>query len=173
MKRLELVEFFAAADEFDRLAGDRSDREGCTAAGIAVHFGQHHPGEIETLEKGFGGGDGILAGHAVGDKKNLRGGGGLLDTRHFRHHLLIDMETPGGVDDDRVEQVLARMIHGMQGDRRSIPALFREDLNIEAAAEHPQLFDGRRAVNIGRGQQGSASFFAQMTGELARKSGLA
>ena len=39
MEGLDIAQLFARADELDRLAGDRLDRERRAAAGVAVHLG--------------------------------------------------------------------------------------------------------------------------------------
>jgi hypothetical protein len=43
------VELLADADELDRLAGDRLDRQRRAAAGVAVELGQHHAGQRQRL----------------------------------------------------------------------------------------------------------------------------
>ena len=45
MKRLEILEALAAADERDRHADHRDDRQRRAAAGIAIELRQHHAGD--------------------------------------------------------------------------------------------------------------------------------
>ena len=46
MERLQRLSFLANTEELDRFASDVTNRERRTAAGIAVHFGQHYAGKL-------------------------------------------------------------------------------------------------------------------------------
>ncbi len=59
-------------------------------------------GDAGALAKGLGDVDRILPGHRVGDEQGLVRVGGLAHRRHFEHQLFVDVEPPGGVEDDDV-----------------------------------------------------------------------
>ena len=50
----KLVELFADADELDRHAGDRLDRQGRPAAGVAVELGEDHAVEFQRVVERLG-----------------------------------------------------------------------------------------------------------------------
>ena len=91
MEGLEGIRLFAHAEELDGLAGDVADGERRAAAGVAVHLGEHDAGEAEALVEVFGGVDGVLAGHGVGDEQNLARVEELLEARHLVHQLFVDV----------------------------------------------------------------------------------
>ena len=68
---LELVDRLADAGELDRLAGDRAHRQRRAAAGIAVHAGQDHAGQVDLAGEALGDVDRVLAGQAVDDEQDL------------------------------------------------------------------------------------------------------
>ena len=41
----------------------------------------------------------VLSGHAVGDEEDLVGLDRLLEARELVHHLVVDLQPAGGVDD--------------------------------------------------------------------------
>ena len=65
MERLDHIQLFAGAHEFDGLAGGGLDGEGRAAPGVAVQLGEHHAVDAQRLVKGGGGVDGVLTGHGV------------------------------------------------------------------------------------------------------------
>src|SRR5206468_11125370 len=69
MEFLERVEFFAGADELDRLAGDSAHRQRRAAAAVAVDAREHNAGEADALVEGAGKIYGVLAGQRVGDQQ--------------------------------------------------------------------------------------------------------
>jgi len=81
--------FSAGAEELDGLAGDLANAEGGAAAGVAVHLGEDGAGDGELVVEGFGGVDGVLAGHGVGDEEDFGGGEEGFELGHLVHKRLI------------------------------------------------------------------------------------
>ena len=68
---LQRVEFFAGADQLDRLVGDRAHRQRGAAAAVAVDAGEHDAGQADALVEGARQIDRVLAGERVGDQQHL------------------------------------------------------------------------------------------------------
>ena len=64
-ERLDCVELFAKANEFDRLAGDSAHGQCRTTAPVAVHSGQDHAGDADAFVEIFCSVDRVLTGQAV------------------------------------------------------------------------------------------------------------
>ena len=77
VKRLELVELFADAGEFDRALGHLAHGERRAAAGIAVELGEDEAGDLEGVVEMGGHAHRLLAGGGVGRPAALRGAGGI------------------------------------------------------------------------------------------------
>src|SRR6185369_18097013 len=86
----------------DRLAGDVAHRERGTTAGVTVELGQHHAGYAHAVAERFGRGDGVLTDHRVDHKDDLVRIDRVSDVGGLLHHLGVDTEAAGGVDDDDV-----------------------------------------------------------------------
>ena len=154
MKRLERVNLFAGADHDNRLPGDRPHRQRGAATRIAIDPGQHDAGDAGPLAKGLCNIDGVLAGHRIGDEEGLVRCCGVAHRRHFQHQLLIDMEPPGGVEDDDVVAFAAPGFEGAAGDRhRPLAGDDRQGRNAGLASELRQLLLRRGALHVERGHQ--------------------
>ena len=99
---VEVGELLAGGREHDRLAGDVADRQRGATAGVAVELGEHHAGEPDAVAERLGGGHRVLADHRVDDEQDLVGLDGVPDVGGLPHHLGVDAEPAGGVDDDDV-----------------------------------------------------------------------
>ena len=107
MEDLELVELLADADELDRHAGDRDDRQGRPAPGVAVELGQDERRQPDPLGEGLGALDRVLAGHGVADVNRLDRGEDVLDELQLIHQLVVDVEAAGRVDEQQVVAAVA------------------------------------------------------------------
>jgi hypothetical protein len=65
------VGFFAGADQFYRLAGDRAHRQCGAAAAVAIDPRQHDAGEADALVEGARQIDRVLAGQRVRDQQHF------------------------------------------------------------------------------------------------------
>jgi len=96
------IEFLACTYKFDGLVHNRTDREGGTTTGVTVELRQHYAVEVETLIKLLGGVYGILTGHGVYHEQNFVRLDGFLDGCDFIHHLLVDCQTSGRIDNYQI-----------------------------------------------------------------------
>ena len=75
------------------------------------------PSYPTPVEERLRGGDGVLADHRVDDEEHLVGVDGVADVRGLLHHLGVDAEAAGGVDDDDVVQLALGLLDRGAGDR--------------------------------------------------------
>ncbi len=133
MKWLQRGGFFAHAEKLDRFAGDLADRQSRAAPGVAVGLGQHHPGQRQGVIERLGGGGRILAGHAVDHKQGFNRIERRVQALDFCHHVLIDVQAAGGIDDQHLHGMQPGVLQRLAGDgfRRLIGLAgikFRADL---------------------------------------------
>ena len=110
MEHVQAVGLLAGADELDRLAGDVAHRQRGAAAGIAVGLGQHHAGQRQRFAEMLGGDGGVLAGHRVDHEQRLDRVDRGVQRLDLGHHRLVDAGAAGGVDDQHVDEGLARIV---------------------------------------------------------------
>ena len=170
---LELVLLLTGGGEQDRLAGDRLDREGSAAAGVAVELGHDDAVEVDDLGELLGDRDGVLAGHRVDHKQHVLRLDRLLDVRELLHQLGIDVKAAAGVDDEDVLALGDRPISSPGGDldRVAVGALL-VDVDARLGADLDQLVDRGRPVHVARGDGDGGAVLAQIARELAGRRGL-
>jgi len=168
MERLERLELLTGAHELDRATGNADQADGRAAARIAVQLGQHDARQGQRIVELLRAVDGVLPGHGVGDKQDFVRRHLALDAADLGHHLLVHVQTAGGVHDDDV--ALAHLgfparhharVHGV--------GVFPEAETLDTGLlRHDfQLLDGRRAVDIRGHQEGFVALFLQMQRDLA------
>ena len=154
MKVFQRVGFFAGADQFDGLAGDRAHRQRRAAAAVAIDARQHDAGEADALVERAREIDRVLAGERIRDQQHFVRTGGGFDFGCFRHHLFVERGAAGGIEQ---HHVVAAELCGFQcalGDlRRLLAGNDRQGLDIEIAAEHRELLHRRGAIDVERGHQ--------------------
>ena len=175
MEDLQGVHLFAARNEFQRFVDHRTDRDGGAAARVAVELGEHHAVEIEPVVELLGRVHGILARHGVDHEERLAGIDGGLDRRDLLHHRLVDGQTARRIDDYDIAALLAgvfdRVLRDLHGVRVS---LFGVDLHADLTAQHLQLVDGGRTVDVAGDEQHMAPLLLfEEGGQLAREGRLA
>ena len=69
------------------------------------------------LAEGLGHVDRVLAGHRIGHKQRLVRRRGLAHGRDFEHQLFVDVQPPGGIEDDDVVAFGASGLQRAPGDR--------------------------------------------------------
>ena len=91
------------------------------------------------------------------------------------HHRLVHAGTPGAVDDQDVGVLLACFGQRRLGDiHRVLADLAGQALDLHLPGHHPELFNGRRAVDVGRDHQHFLVLLgAQPARQLAHGGGLA
>ena len=164
---LELVEALAHAEELDRLAGRGLDRQRRATAGVTVELGQDHAGQAEPFIEGFGGLDRVLTDHRVDDQEHVGRVDRGLDVLELEHQGVVDGQAPGGVVDDVVEALDRRLLGGVTADVDGVGPGPGEHRHAKALAEHLELVDRRRAVDVGGDEHDLVPVLLQLAGELA------
>ena len=172
MENLQGVEFLTHSDEFDGLVDNGPYREGRTAPCVAVELREDDAVEIEPVVKGLRRVHRVLPGHGVDDKEDFVGVHLTLDRLEFFHHLLVDVESSGRVDDDDVAGRLPGVVDRLDGDVDRAPSPGRVDGHADLRTEHFELVDGGRAVHVGGHEDRRAAFRFEMRRQLRRKRGL-
>ena len=113
-------------------------------------------------------GDRVLTGHRVDDEERVVRLHGRRDLAHLLHHLVVDGETTGGVDDDDVAADASRLGNAAARDRDRIGRL-AEDGHVDLAAEGAQLLDRGRALQVGADEHRVATLRLEPAGELGRR----
>ena len=174
--RVELVQrlhLLARADELDRLVHHAADRERRTAARIAVELGEHHAVDVQALVEGLRRVHRVLTGHGVHHEERLLRVDRLLDRGDLVHHLLIDRQAAGGIDDHGREAVLLRVRDRVLRDAHRILVLaLAVHFDLQLLAQRFQLVDGRGTVHVGGGEQHALALFADVVGQFAAEGGL-
>src|SRR5688500_8617524 len=116
MERLQAVELLRDAGELDRLAGDVAHGERRAAARIAVELGEDHAGERQALVERARDVDRVLPLHRVDDEQRLDRLQLRVQLGDLAHHLLVDRQASGGVDDQHVHVMRARVLERAAGD---------------------------------------------------------
>ena len=174
MKRLELIQLLAGAREFDGFAGDGLHAQRRAAARIAIQLGQNRAGDLQRLIKMRGDVDGFLAGGGVQHEQNFLRLHEVAQAHQFLHQRRVNLQTPGGVENQNVATVGSGKIQGFAGDFQNVRfAAFQKNRNFNLFAERFKLVHGRRAVNVRRHEQRLASLLLQQPRELAARSRLA
>ena len=169
MEHVQGLHLLTRADKLDRLRHHGTDREGGTTTGITVELRQDNAVEIQAFVELFGRVDGILTGHRIHDKQGLGGVDGSLDGGNLLHHLLIDSQTTGGIDDHDIVALGFGLLDCMD---RNVHRILAVQLHIDGYphlfADHAQLLDSGRTIDVARHQQRLLVFLClQQVGELA------
>ena len=171
---LDVAELFARADELDRLAGDRLDREGRAAAGVAVHLAHKHAVDAERLVKGLRDRDRVLAGHRVHHEDDLGGFYRSLDVFQLVHQLFVDMQAACGIEENQIIAVFLGKVDAVFGDLDRVALAFVKHRDVQLLANHLELLDCRGAVYVARDEQRAALLLlAQQACELGAVGGFA
>ena len=70
--------------------------------GVAVELGQHDAVDPHRPGERLGDAHRLLAGHGVDHEEHVVGGDDLPHAAQLVHQRLVDLEAPGGVEDDDV-----------------------------------------------------------------------
>jgi hypothetical protein len=110
VKRLECVGLLARAHEADRLARHLAHRQRHAALRVTVCLGQHDARQGQALVEGRRGIDGVLTCHAVDDKERLDRRRFGVNGLHLGHHVTVDVQAAGRVDNQYVGMLLACVV---------------------------------------------------------------
>ena len=90
-------------------------------------------------------------------------------SRQLDHELDVDLQPARGVDDDHVATEPRRFLErGRRGEDRVLGAVVghRPHRHVDAPAEHAQLLDRGRALEVGRDEQRLEALALELAGEL-------
>src|SRR5918999_875511 len=83
------------------------------------------------------------------------------------HHLVVDLQTAGSVDDHDAVSRPTRFVDTVARDAHDVLRVaLRVYWDLELLAECLELVDGRRAIDVGGDEAHRASFVLEATGEL-------
>ncbi len=177
VEHVEVGRLLAVGREHHRLAGDRRDRQGGATAGVAVELGEDDAVVADAVEERLGGVDRVLADHRVDDEEDLVGVDGVADVRGLLHHLGVDAEAAGGVDDHDVVQRALGLGHAGAGDRDrvadAVARLGGEHLDADPLAVDLELVDGVGALEVGGHEQRAAALLLEPQRQLGGQRRLA
>ena len=168
MKILEGIDLLAGADELDRHPRHALHRQGGTATGVTVELRHDDAVEFERLVEGLGAPYRILSGHRVDHEIDLVGAHGAIDLRELLHERLVDREAAGRVEDDDGDALLLGAGHAgtADGDRIGDPVRHMHR-HADLPAEHRQLLDGRRSLQVGSHEHHASSLLLDPLRQLA------
>ena len=172
IERLQRIGLLAHAHELDGLAGHLAHRKRAAATGIAVELGDDHAVKVGALGEGRDNVDDILAGHGIDDHQHLIGLDGLLDVHGLLHHLLVDLQTTGGIDDDHIAQVVDGLLDGALGNIDRVLAVTAEDRHADLSTKRGQLVGSGGTVDVARGEQRRAALLLEQVCQLYSRRGL-
>jgi len=169
---LEGIQLLPRCRKGDRFTDDLLHRERGTTACITVQLGEDHAVDRQRGVERLGHRDGILACHCVDDEKRVARLHGMADLANLLHHLFVDGETPGGVDDQHVATDTSGLF---EAETRGLHRVARcaEDGHADLCAEHLQLLDGGRSLQVGTDQHRLAALLLKPRRQLGRTRGLA
>ena len=145
MEHVDSLHLLARSDKLDGLGHYRTDGESGTATGITVQLRKHDSVKIETVVEFLGCVDGILTRHGVDDEERVVRMYGLLQRSDLIHHLLVDGQTAGGIDDHHIVTLGFCFLYGVKGDLVDVLlTLFRIDRYADLLTDYPQLLDSGR-----------------------------
>ena len=112
-------------------------------------------------------GDGLLAESGVRHEQDfarLRDAG---DHHELLHHGGVDLESSGGIDDEKIGIFIACLFERTERDAGDVPdAFLRVDRDADLAAEHFQLFDRGGTVHVACREQDLFPFVLEVQREL-------
>ena len=135
MEHLKVLDLFACTGKLDRLAGHGTHAQRRTAAGITVELGEDNAGNAERLVKRGGHVDRVLTRHRVHHQQDLRRLAGGADLFKFRHQLLVNVQTTGGIENHVIVAVILRVGNGRLGDLHGIFGAHLKDGNHRLLAD--------------------------------------
>ena len=176
MEALKVVEALARRGKQNRRTGHAANGQCGTTARIAVQLGQDDAREADAVTEGCGGGDCVLTDHGVEDEHDLVGVDGVADGDRLLHHLLVDTETAGRIDDDHVDTALAGKLDAaardLDGVADAVSGLGCPHLDAGALTDNLELLDGVGALEVGGDEQDGLALLAQPLTQLSGERGL-
>ena len=107
---------------------------------------------------------------ASSDEQDVRRLRLVADARELVHQLLVDLQAAGGVDDHRVEALVARALEPAARRLDRVLGVGAVDGDLDLLAELLELVDRGGALQVGGDEAGLAALLAQVQRELRRRS---
>ena len=171
MEGLDVGQLFTDAAELDGLAGHCPNAEGSTATGITIQLGEDDAVHIQLVVECLGHIHCILTGHGVHYQQDFLGLDGFLDALQLVHQCRINMQPTGGIDNQHITAVVPGVFNGFLGGLHRILCALFENRHIHLLADHLQLLDGSRTINVAGGQHGLLALLGQVSGQLGGHGG--
>ena len=128
----------ARAYKLYRLVDNGANRQGSTAARVAVELSEDNAGVVEAVVELLGRVDGVLTRHGIDHKERLIRVDSCLNGCYLLHQLLVDGQTAGGVDDDGVVALSLGLVDCVQGYLHGVLRLqFHIYGHFYLLAQHP------------------------------------
>jgi len=138
------------------------------AARVAVDFGEDDAGERQHVVEGFGGVGGVLPGHAIDHEQGFYRFQLRVQGADFVHQRVVDVQASGGINDEDVKILALGVVESARGDvRRFFAGVRRNKGRADLFGKGFELFDGRRAIDVG----GDQRHFFLFVDEFAREFG--
>ena len=165
--RSKSASFSPVDGESDRSPDHFLHRQRGAAAGVTVELGEDDPVERERLVERLRRGDGVLARHGVDDEERVVGRHRLGDLADLIHQFGVDGQATGGIDENDVAPVLARVADRLPGHFHRIGGL-AEDRYADLVAERLQLLHRGGPLKVGRHQERVTTLALEPSGQLGR-----
>ncbi|GBC91520.1 hypothetical protein HRbin14_02292 [bacterium HR14] len=175
VERLEGVSALADANKAHGLAHHGFERERRAATRIAVHLGENDPCQLQSFVERLRHIDRLLPRGGVHDQQNLVGLEGVAHLLQFLHQGFVDLQASCGVQNQHIVAVGAGIGVGGARDAHRVarPSLFgRVDIDAYLLAQHLQLLDGGRALEVARCHHRFAPLRARPARQLRAGGGL-
>ena len=154
MELVYCIQLFACTHKLDRLVHYRTDRKSGTTASITIELSQNDTVKIKAFIEFTSGIHCILTGHGVYHEQGFIRIDGLLDGFDFLHHLLVNRQTAGSIDNHQVIPLSLRFMNGIQGNlNRVLTVDFTVYGYTHLFAQHFQLFNRSRTIHVTSYQQ--------------------
>jgi len=177
VEQVEVLELLPRRREHDRPAGQLHDGQCGAAPGVAVELGQDHAVVTDPVQEGLRGGHRVLADHRVDHEQDLVRLGDVPDRAGLGHHLLVDAQPAGGVDDDHIVQAAPGLLQRLPRDgyrvTHAVTRLGSVHRDPGALTEHLELLHGVGPLQVGGDQHRRVALPLQPQRELGRQRGFA
>ena len=153
------------------------NREGRAAAGVTIELRENHARESDALVEPARDFHRVLPRHPIGDEQYFLRPDSRLQRLQLVHHLGVDLQAAGGIDDHRTgtrrfglaQGILHQRLYGRSMLRPYSDAKHRHS---NLLAQLLQLFGRRRPIDVGRNQCRRLLLELQPPREFGRGSGL-
>ncbi len=174
MKRLEILQLFSYAGEFDRFARNGFETQGSAASRITVESGQDAASDIQRLIKMRGDIDGFLSGSRIEHEQRLLRFDQLCEANQFSHQRFVHLQSASRIENERVTILGSSGSEGFARDFQHIFFAFMDvNWHLQLLAQLFKLIHCGGAVHIGGHQQRRAALFVQQASQFAARGGFA